>query len=187
MAADRDCAGCRDAARLNWRGSGFGDCVQWRAIAIVGAEAEIFAVAQPVFHLFFKCAISLRAPTLARLAGSMNPPLENVPLENLLGLFLNIQYLVEDAIGYVEFIELGERELAAVAEKEGDDVGVGVEAGAGLGDVVGDDHVCCFALELAAGVFGDVVCFGGEAYEDAIELFRGLVRRECRGWVRARE
>jgi hypothetical protein len=87
-----------------------------------------------------------------------------VPLENLLGLFLNIQYLVEDAIGYVEFIELGKRKLAAVAEKKGDNVGVGIEAGSGLGHVVGDDHVGGFSLEFTAGVFGDVVCFGGEAY-----------------------
>jgi len=140
-----------------------------------------------VFHLFFSWAssrTSLRASALACLAGSMNPPHENVPLENLLGLFLNFQYLVEDAIGYVEFIELGERELAAVTEKQGDDVGVGVEACAGLGDVVSDDHVGRFALELAAGVFGEVVCFGGEPTRMRL-LLAAEFRREYRAWVRA--
>src|SRR5271163_4205264 len=100
----------------------------------------------------------------------MNPPLENLPLENLLGIFLNIQHLIEDAIGYVELIELGERELAAIAEEERDNVGVGIEAGAGLGDIVGYDHVGGFSLELATRVFCDIICFGGEAYENAIEF-----------------
>src|SRR5271168_5243787 len=43
-------------------------------------------------------------PDLRAWPDPSNPPVENVPLENLLGIFLNIQYLVEDAIGYVEFI-----------------------------------------------------------------------------------
>src|SRR5271154_2231905 len=45
-----------------------------------------------------------RRPHLRAWPDPLNPPVENVPLENLLGLFLNIQYLIEDAIGYIEFI-----------------------------------------------------------------------------------
>src|SRR5579863_2701222 len=118
--------------------------------------------------LVLRDAFRYGRPNLRAWPDPSNPPLENVPLENLLGLFLNIQYLVEDAIGYVEFIEMGEREFAAIAEEEGDDVGVGIEAGAGLRDVIRDDHGGGFTLQLAARVFCDVICFSGEAYEDAI-------------------
>ncbi len=65
------------------------------------------------------------------------------------------------------FDELWERNLAAVAEEQRDDVGVGVEAGAFLRHVVRDDHVGAFARELGAGVFGEAFGFGGKTDEDA--------------------
>ena len=78
---------------------------------------------------------------------------------------LDFEDAIEDAVGYFELREFREGKLAAVAEEQGDDVGVGVEAGAFLRHVVGDDHVGALAREFAASVFGEAVCFGGKAYQ----------------------
>ena len=75
-------------------------------------------------------------------------------------------------------LSLWERNLTAVAREERDDVGVGVEAGAFLRDVVGDDHVRAFARELAAGVFGEAFGFGGKTDEHtATARLRGIATK----------
>jgi hypothetical protein len=47
--------------------------------------------------------------------------------------------LIEDAVGDVELGHFGERNFAAVAQEQSDDVGVDVETGAFLRDVVRND------------------------------------------------
>ena len=56
-----------------------------------------------------------------------------------------IEDMVEQAVGDVEFGHFGKRDFAVVAEEEGDDVRVRVEAGAFLREVVGDNDVRAFA------------------------------------------
>jgi len=60
--------------------------------------------------------------------------------------FLEFEDVVEDAVGYLEFRKLGQRDFAAVAQVERDNVRVTVEASALLGDVVGGDHIRALAL-----------------------------------------
>ena len=83
------------------------------------------------------------------------------------------QDFVEDALSDFGFAELGQREVTAIAGEERDDVGVVVEAGAFGGDVIGDDEVCVFRGELFARVVGDLICLGGEAYDEAIAFCLG--------------
>ena len=65
-----------------------------------------------------------------------------------------------------------ERDFAAVAKEQRDDIRVRVEAGAFLRHVVGDDHVRALARELGARIFGDVVGLRGKAHQDAVALRR---------------
>src|SRR6516164_2567390 len=71
---------------------------------------------------------------------------------------------VEDATGHLELAHALERQSAAIRENQGDDVGVDVEAGAFLGDVVRHHEVQIFRLELAAGIFYELFRLGGEAH-----------------------
>ena len=114
--------------------------------------------------------------------------MEEYPCGNLLARYASEnQDFIEDAVGHFELAELGQRNFAAVAQEQRDDVGVRVEAGAFLRHVVRDDDIRAFAREFGARVFRDVVRFGGESDEERDCLFwRGRVRRECRAWARAR-
>src|SRR5580658_2473946 len=105
-------------------------------------------------------------PRLAPLRGPRSLPVISYLAAELCSS-LKLDYAVEDAVGDFELGEFRKRKLTAVAQKEGDDVGVGVEAGTFLGDVVGDNHVRPFAREFAAGIVGEAIRFGGEADQHA--------------------
>jgi len=80
---------------------------------------------------------------------------------------------IEDALGDFAFGQLWQGEVAAIAREERDDVGVVVEAGAFGSYVVGYDQVGVFGAEFFAGVFGDVIGFGGESYDQEIAFRLG--------------
>src|SRR5262245_48171600 len=75
---------------------------------------------------------------------------------------------IEDPMGDFTLAELRKRQIAAVARKDGHDVGVRIEAGAFGRDIVGDNEVGVFVFEFFAGVFGDTISFGGKAYDQTI-------------------
>jgi hypothetical protein len=77
---------------------------------------------------------------------------------------------IENALRDFGFAHARQREIAAVAREERDDVGVAIEAGAFRGDIVGDDKVGVLRSELLSSVFRDVLGFGGKSDYKAIAL-----------------
>ena len=71
---------------------------------------------------------------------------------------------VEDLVGYFLFGHEGEVFYLVVGLDEEDFVGVGAEAAAFGGYVVGDYEVEVFFGDFGLGVLEEVVAFGGEAY-----------------------
>ncbi len=61
------------------------------------------------------------------------------------------------------FGHFGERQIAAIAREQGDDVRVNVEPRAFGGDIVGDDQVGVFLRKFFARVLGDLAGFGGKS------------------------
>ncbi len=95
-------------------------------------------------------------------------------------MFLNFQHLIENAVGHVELVQLGERNFLPVAAVESDDVRVRVEAGAFLRDIIRDNHVRGLALQLTASVFRDCIRLRRETDEDLIPLLATEFREDIR-------
>ena len=75
---------------------------------------------------------------------------------------------VEDALGNFTLLQLRQSEIAAIARKQSDDIGVVVEAGAFGANVVGHDKVGILGGEFFASVFRNVIRFGCESYDEAV-------------------
>ena len=90
---------------------------------------------------------------------------------------------VEDALGDFGLAKLRQRQIAAIAGEQGDDICVVVEAGAFGGDVVGDDKIGVLCDELFAGIFRDVVRFGGEANDDCSTFVSASFGENIRRWL----
>ena len=93
------------------------------------------------------------------------------------------EHFVENAMGHFGLGKTGEREVAAIARENGDDVGVGIKAGAFGGDIVGNDDVGVFRDEFAAGVFGDVFSFRSEPQDETVTFFAGEGGEDV--WIRS--
>jgi len=75
---------------------------------------------------------------------------------------------VEDALGNFALAQLRERQVAAIAREQGDDIRVVVEAGAFRGHVICYDEIGILGGQFFAGVLCDVVGLGGESNDDSV-------------------
>ena len=95
-------------------------------------------------------------------------------------MFLNFQHLIEDAIGDVELAHLRQRNLAAIAQIQSDDVRVGVESGAFLRHVIRDNHVRALSRELAASILRHVIGLRGKTDQHSIAFFAAKLGENVR-------
>ena len=84
-------------------------------------------------------------------------------------LFPQLQHLIQDRLGQLRLL-LQRAFDRSLAGQEGCDVRIHVEACAGLGDVVGHDHVQVLLVQLAGCVFHQVLGFRSEAHQRLAEL-----------------
>src|SRR5258708_8072746 len=93
---------------------------------------------------------------------------------------------VEDALRDFAFAHARPGEVAAVAGKQGDDVGVVVESSAFGGDIVGDNQVGILGGKFLSRVFRDVLGLRGKAYDESVAFVAGHAGEDIRrGFERA--
>src|SRR6201997_1982961 len=80
------------------------------------------------------------------------------------------QDFVEDAVRDFALGHFRERQIAAIAREQGDDVGAHIETRTFSGDIVGDDQVGVFLREFFARILGDIAGFGGKSNDQAISF-----------------
>ena len=106
-----------------------------------------------------------RRRALPHVHALTDPFLKNSPPANLLGLFLNIQHVIEDSVGHFEF---GSAWAARFPGRRGNTksrCSYRCRSRRLPCHVVGDDHVRVLALELAARILRHGIRLCGEADE----------------------
>jgi hypothetical protein len=96
------------------------------------------------------------------------------------------QHFVKDTLCDFGLAELRQRQVAAIARKQGDNICVVVEAGAFGGYVVRDDEIGILRCEFFAGVFRDVVRFGRESNNKAVAFGLRGFGQNIRRWFKTK-